>query len=291
MIRNLGLEDTPDRFKRQKQAAKKLNRLVPTDLEMESISLEDLSKSVVDVENELKTDPLPMRELLGLDKALRRIQGELANNVAKLGKLDEHVERENKKLADSEADPGLSEEDKEFHRKNIQERLKSLKEEREARLELVSQNKKELQSQFARIRQTIEKVLDSDSSLAEKIRTIFREQGLTITAVLTAFGLLISTIVGFFTGGGGGAGSGSGAKPPPKDEKGARAWVKRQLKRLADLLKTLGGKLGAALPGVIGTIVTWLFSLLSKTVSFLAEHLYLLLVFIGGAVYAYVTKR
>ena len=288
LIRNLGLEDTPDRFKRQKQAAKKLNRLVPTDLEMESISLEDLSKSVVDVENELKTDPLPMRELLGLDKALRRIQGELANNVAKLGKLDEHVERENKKLADSEADPGLSEEDKEFHRKNIQERLKSLKEEREARLELVSQNKKELQSQFARIRQTIEKVLDSDSSLAEKVRTIFREQGLTITAVLTAFGLLISTIVGFLTGGGG---AGSGAKPPPKDEKGARAWVKRQLKRLADLLKTLGGKLGAALPGVIGTIVTWLFSLLSKTASFLAEHLYLLLVFIGGAVYAYVTKR
>ena len=291
MIRNLGLEETPDRFKRQKQAAKKLNRLVPTDLEMESLSLEDLSKSVVDVEHELKTDEdlLPMRELLGLDKALRRIQGELANNMAKLGKLDEHVEHETKKLRDAENDSGLSEEDKEFHRKNIQERLKSLKEEREARLELVSQNKKELSSQFSRIKQTIEKVLDSDSSLAEKIRTIFREQGVTVVAVITAFGLLISTIVGFLTGGGGGAGS--GAKPPPKDEKGARAWAKRQLKRLADLLKTLGGKLGAALPGVIGTIVTWLFSLLSKTASFLAEHLWLLLVFVGGFVYAQLTKK
>ena len=189
---------------------------------MESISLEDLSKATSSIETELRDkDLLPMRELLGLDKALRRIQGEFANNVAKLGEIDEHIEHENKKFADSEADPGLSEEDKKFNRENIQNRLKNLKNERDVRLELATQNKKELQSQFARIKQTIEKVLDSDSSLAEKIRTIFREQGLTITAILTAFGLLISTLVGFLTGGGGGAGS-----TPPKDEKGARAWVK-----------------------------------------------------------------
>ena len=287
---NLGIE-TPERFVQQKQAVKKLNALIPTDLEMESISLEDLSRSVAEIEHELETDQdiLPMRELLGLDKALQRIQGELANNVAKLGKLDEHVEHENKKLRDAENDSGLSEEDKEYHKKNIQERLKSLKEERDVRLELASQNKKELQSQYARIRQTIEKILDSDSSLAEKIRTIFREQGLTITAVLTSLGLLITTLVGFLTGSGGGGAA--GGKALPKDEKGARAWFKKQLKRLADLLKSLGGKLGAALPGIIGTIVSWLFSLLSKTASFLAEHLWLFMVFVGGVAYAYLTKK
>ena len=291
MIQNLGLEETPKRFVRQKQAVKKLNALIPTNLEMDSISLEDLSRSVAEIEHELETDQdiLPMRELLGLDKALQRIQGELANNVAKLGELDEHVEHENKKLRDAENDSGLSEEDKEYHKKNIQERLKSLKEERDVRLELASQNKKELQSQYARIRQTIEKILDSDSSLAEKIRTIFREQGLTITAVLTSLGLLITTLVGFLTGSGGGGAA--GGKALPKDEKGARAWFKKQLKRLADLLKSLGGKLGAALPGIIGTIVSWLFSLLSKTASFLAEHLWLFMVFVGGVAYAYLTKK
>ena len=54
MIRNLGLEETPERFVRQKQAAKKLNELIPTDLEMESISLEDLSKATSSIETELR---------------------------------------------------------------------------------------------------------------------------------------------------------------------------------------------------------------------------------------------
>ena len=112
---------------------------------------------------------------------------------------------------------------------------------------------------------------------------------MTITAVLTAFGLLISTLVGFLTGGGGGRADSSGK--PPKDEKGARAWVKKQLKRLANFLKSLGGKVGAALPGIIGSLVSWLFGLLGKTAGWLAEHLWLLLVFVGGVAYAYLTKK
>ena len=83
----------------------------------------------------------------------------------------------------------------------VSKRIADLKIERQSRLELANQNRKELQSQVARIKQTIEKVLDSDTSLAEKIRTIFREQGITIASILTAFSLFISTIVGFVTGG------------------------------------------------------------------------------------------
>ena len=72
-------------------------------------------------------------------------------------------------------------------RREVRGRLSDLKEERKARLELVTQNRKDLQSNIARIKQTVERVLDSDSSLAEKIRTIFREQGLTLGAILTAY--------------------------------------------------------------------------------------------------------
>jgi DNA-binding MarR family transcriptional regulator len=85
----------------------------------------------------------------------------------------------------------------------IEDRLNNLKDERSVRLELTSQIRKELQTQFARIKQTIEKVLDGDTSLAEGINTIFREQGITIASILTAFALMISTIVGFATGGAG----------------------------------------------------------------------------------------
>ena len=49
MVRVLGLDNTPDRFQRQKQAAISLNRSMPTDLEMEAIPLEDLGQRVSDV--------------------------------------------------------------------------------------------------------------------------------------------------------------------------------------------------------------------------------------------------
>ena len=52
--------------------------------------------------------------------------------------------------------------------------------EKQARLEILSQNRKDLQTQVARIRQTIEKVLDQNISLAERIRTLFSEQGITM---------------------------------------------------------------------------------------------------------------
>ena len=39
-----------------------------------------------------------MREFLDIDKALTRITGELKNNASKLTEIDEHLEREHKKL-------------------------------------------------------------------------------------------------------------------------------------------------------------------------------------------------
>ena len=191
----LGLDETPSRLERSKTAARKLASIIPTDLQMDNISMEDLSRTITTVEHEVKeasqnTD-LDMREMLGLDKALQRVQGELANNLGKLTSIKEHIEREKQKLRDVKNDPSYTDE----QRKEVQARLERLKEEHSARLELVSQNKNELQGQYARIRQTIEKVLDSDTSLKERIKTLFREQGITIIAVLTATGMTISTII------------------------------------------------------------------------------------------------
>ena len=70
--------------------------------------------------------------------------------------------------------------------------------EKQDRLEMLSQNRKE--TQVARIRQTLEKVLDKDTSLAERICTLFGEQGITMFSILTAFSMTISTIVLAMTG-------------------------------------------------------------------------------------------
>ena len=44
-------------------------------------------------------------------------------------------------------------------------------------------------------KEMIATVLDSNTSLAEKIRTLFREQGITIASILTAIGMAIGVRV------------------------------------------------------------------------------------------------
>ena len=46
---------------------------------------------------------------------------------------------------------------------------------KQARLEILLQNPNDLQTQVARIRPTVEKVLDLNTSLAERIHSLFRE--------------------------------------------------------------------------------------------------------------------
>ena len=83
-------------------------------------------------------------------------------------------------------------------------------------------------------------------SLREKLKLILREHGLTITAVLTSLGLIISTIVSSLTGG---AATG-GSTTPPKNPNKLGEWVKNKLKASLRLLGRLAGKAAAALPGI-----------------------------------------
>ena len=96
-------------------------------------------------------------------------------------------------------------------------------------------------------------MLDKDTSLGEKVRTLFREQGITIASILTAIEMAIGVLVEALLPGGGGAATASagGGEPPPKDEKGLKKWIRNKLKALASLLGRLGIKAVEALPGII----------------------------------------
>ena len=86
-------------------------------------------------------------------------------------------------------------------------------------------------------------MLDKDTSLGEKIRTLFREQGITIASILMAIRMAIRILVeALLPGGGGAAAASGGGEPPPKDEKGLKEWVRSKLKALALLLGKLGMK-------------------------------------------------
>ena len=79
-------------------------------------------------------------------------------------------------MEEVENDPTYSDEQRQSYR----DRLEQLNTEEQARLEILSQNRKDLQTLVARIKQTLEKVLDKDTSLSERICTLFREQGVSI---------------------------------------------------------------------------------------------------------------
>ena len=102
-------------------------------------------------------------------------------------------------------------------------------------------------------------MLDKDTSLGEKIRTLFREQGITIASILTDIGMDIGVLVeALLPGGGATMASGGGGELPPKDEKGLKGWIRNKLKALASLLGKLGMKAAEALPCIIGGIIGWI---------------------------------
>ena len=261
----LGLEETPPRLNRAE--AKQLYDKTPTEIELKSMSNEKMFDSVDKITREIATNTsFDMREMMGLDQALQRLSGELKNNTSKLTEIDQHIEKERRKLEELQ-DTSYSDE----QRKRVELRLDMLKEERKARLEVASQNRKDLSSQLARIRQTVEQILDKDLTLGEKVRLVFREQGITIAAVVTAIGLIIESIVTALSGGGG---SSSSTSTPNN----AKQWLQDKLKALARLLGRLAQKAAAALPGIIGAIFSALLNFLGKTVGFLAKHTWAVIV-------------
>ena len=102
------------------------------------------------------------------------------------------------------------------------------------RQESINLLKGRLKNQITSFKETIAKVLDSNTSLAEKIRTLFREQGITIASILTAIWMAIGVLVEALLPGA--AASGGGGEPPPKDEAGLKEWIRNKLKALASLL-------------------------------------------------------
>ena len=89
--------------------------------------------------------------------------------------------------------------------------------------------------------------------------------------------MTISTIIlaidGVF-GGTGGTGS------PSKDKGTLKKW----LDRLADALKRLAGKAAEALPAIVRSIVGAILSFPGKSIAFVAEHTWALIVFVAGLI-------
>ena len=147
----------------------------------------------------------PLHELLGLDKQLRSIRGSLKVEVAKKVQLKEHITKEHRKLEEFREYPG---EYDDAMKEDISKQIDALDDELATRQESIDLLKGRLKNQIMSFKETIAKVLDKDTSLGEKIRTLFREQGITIASILTAIRMAIGVLVEALLPGGGGAAGG-----------------------------------------------------------------------------------
>ena len=187
------------------QAAAALQKVENNLPDIDSVEMTDLPNTVETLGKEIETSFIDLerdekgtqtdmakREMDSIVKAMTSVKEEIANELAKLNETDKHLARENTKLEQAKAD------NDEFEIKEISDRIRELESERSARLEVINVNRDKLRSQVNRIKDTINKILKEDTTLGERIKTLFREQGITIVSVLTAFGMIIGVIVEAF---------------------------------------------------------------------------------------------
>ena len=159
--------------------------------------------------------------MLGLDKQLISIRSSLKVEVAKKVELEEHLAKEHRKLEEFREYPGVYDD---AMKEDIIKQIDALNDELVTRQESIDLLKGRLKNQITSFKEAIAKILDKDTSLGEKIRTLFREQKIMITSILTAIGMAIGVLVeALLPGDGAGAAAASGeGEPPPKDEKGLK---------------------------------------------------------------------
>ena len=202
--------------------------------------------------------------------------------------MEEHIAKEHRKLKEFREYPG---EYDDAMKEEITKRIDALNDELATRQESIDLLKGRLKNQITSFKEMIVKVLDKYTSLGEKIRTLFREQGITIVSILTAIGMAIGVFVEELLPGSAAAASGGGGEPPPTDEKGLKEWVRNKLKALASLLRKLGMKAAEALPGIIGGIISWILNKAKDVVGWVSQNLWALVVGIGGLIYTYMITR
>ena len=259
-------------------------------IEMIEVTSKDIDTTVKDVEQDTsfiepsERDKLsPLRELEGLDKQLRTIKGSLKVAIAKRIDLEGRIKHEERKLNEIQ-DPKYSDDQRDM----IEGRINKLRGELTERNKEIDILKGEASKQINQIKESITKFLDKETgTLGERIRTLFKEQGITIVSILTAVGMAIGVLIEALLGGPSASAFKSGGTSGGDKKGGAREWIKNKLKALSQLLGKLADKALASLPGIIGSIISWILNRANEVVGWLSQNLWALTTGIGVLIYTY----
>ena len=286
----------------RKQFALELNKSPTSEDTQDNIMLQDIiNKNEIAADNSMKlietslteigedastqTGGLMLRELEGLDKELRTISSSLRSAIAKSIAKQVDINKENRKLEEMANDETYSDE----QREEVRVRLQRFQDEQKGINEQIRILKGRYSNQIYQIRESIMKFLDKETgTLGERIRTLFKEQGITIVSILTALGMTLGVLIEALLGGPSTTSTPTSQSTTTSDKKdGAREWIKNKLKALSQLLGKLADKALASLPGIIGSILSWILNRAKEVIGWLSQNLWALITGVGVLVYTY----
>ena len=148
--------------------------------------------------------------------------------------------------------------------------------------------KGEASKQINQIRESITKFLDKETgTLGERIRTLFKEQRIMIVSILTTIGMTLGVLIEALLGGPSASTLTSGGISGGDKKGGAREWIKSKLKALLQLLGKLADKALASLPGIIGSIISWILNRAKEVIGWLSQNLWALITGTGVLICTY----
>ena len=285
-----------------KQLARELNELPTTsESNQDNIMLQDIvTKNEIATDNSIKlietsltetgaeastqTGGLTLRELEGLDKELRTISSSLRSAIAKSIAKQVDIDRENRKLEEMANDETYSDE----QREEVRARLQRFQDEQKTISDQIRILKGRYSNQIYQIRASIMKFLDKETgTLGERIRTLSKEQGIMIVSILTAVDMAIRVLIEALLGGPSTSTPTSQSTTTSDKKGGAREWIKNKLKALSQLPGKLVDKALASLPGIIGSITSWILNRAKEVVGWLSQNLWALITGVGVLIYTY----
>ena len=284
-----------------KQFARELNELPANEDNQDNIILQDIiNKNEIATDNSIKlietslteigieastqTGGLSLRELEGLDRELRTISGCLRSAIANSMVKQVDIDKEKRKLEEMTNDETYSEEQREEERA----RLKRFQDEQKAINDQIRILKGRYSNPIYQIRESIMKFLDKEAgTLSERIRTLFKEQGITIISILTALGMTLGVLIEPLLGGPSTSTSTLQSTTTSDKKSGAREWIKNKFKALSQLLGKLADKALASLPGIIGSIISWILNRAKEVIGWLSQNLWALVTGVRVLIYTY----
>ena len=193
-----------------------------------SINLIETSLTEIGVEASTQTETggLTLRELQGLDRELRIISGSLRSAIAKAMAKQIDIDKEKRELEEMANDETYSDE----QRKEVRARLQRFQDKQKAINDQIHILKGRYSNQIYQISESITKFLDKETgTLGERIRTLFKEQGITIISILTALGMTLGVLIEALLGGPSVSTTTSESTTTSDKKGGAGEWIKKQI--------------------------------------------------------------